>query len=270
MYQINKIHHADWMQNGLPDKSVKLLIADPPYFEVKGEFDFVWKSFDDYLADVDRWAREASRLLADNGTLFWYGDARKIAYSQVILDRYFTLLNNIVWEKNECQTLRNEIAAMRSFAPVTERILMYGRGEDKSALQMIADEPSFYMEIKTYLDQEHDKTGLSLKEITTKFGSTCSHYFGFSKRDKTQFAIPTREMYTKLQSTGHFNLPYETLVRDFDAKTQEYMGMGFEEKRRFFTLPYMITDVFHFSQESHLTQKYAHPTQKPETTDALP
>ena len=55
---MNKIHNIDWMKNELPDKSVQLIIADPPYFEVKGEFDFVWKSFDEYLIDVEKWAIE--------------------------------------------------------------------------------------------------------------------------------------------------------------------------------------------------------------------
>ena len=71
-FELNKVHHSDWMNNGLPDKSVHLIIADPPYFEVKGSFDFIWKSFDDYLSDVEQWAIEYKRVLADNGTLYWY------------------------------------------------------------------------------------------------------------------------------------------------------------------------------------------------------
>jgi DNA modification methylase len=55
--ELNKVHHLDWLENGLPDKSVQLIIADPPYFEIKGEFDFIWSSFDEYLKDVEEWAR---------------------------------------------------------------------------------------------------------------------------------------------------------------------------------------------------------------------
>ena len=47
-----EINNCDWLRNRLPDKSVDLIIADPPYFEIKGDFDFVWKSFDDYLISV--------------------------------------------------------------------------------------------------------------------------------------------------------------------------------------------------------------------------
>ena len=51
----------------LEDKSQHLIIVDPPYFEVKGKFDFVWESFDDYLKDVEKWAVEIKRVMADNG-----------------------------------------------------------------------------------------------------------------------------------------------------------------------------------------------------------
>ena len=56
--ELNKIHNTDWLNNELPDKSVQLIIADPPYYKVKGEFDFIWKSFADYLADVEKWATQ--------------------------------------------------------------------------------------------------------------------------------------------------------------------------------------------------------------------
>ena len=73
--EFNKAYHSNWLDNTLPDKCAKLIIADPPYFEVKGEFDFIWASFADYLADVQKWAIECKRILADNGSLFWYGHA---------------------------------------------------------------------------------------------------------------------------------------------------------------------------------------------------
>ena len=35
----------------IPDKSVQLIFADPPYYKVKGDFDFIWKTFDEYLKE---------------------------------------------------------------------------------------------------------------------------------------------------------------------------------------------------------------------------
>jgi site-specific DNA-methyltransferase (adenine-specific) len=132
---LNKIHHADWLTNNLPDKSVQLIIADPPYFEVKGEFDFKWKSFNDYLIDVEKWAVECKRLLADNGTLFWYGHAKKIAYAQIIFDKYFNLENNIAIEFNR-QTKKG-VELFRCFASVSERLLMYSNEIIMTGLEVI-------------------------------------------------------------------------------------------------------------------------------------
>jgi len=125
MENINKVHNIDFLNNTLPDKCAKLIIADPPYFEVKGDFDFVWNSFDDYLKDVEKWAVECKRLLADNGTLFWYGDSKKIAYAQIIFDKHFDLLSNITCHIYDRQTNKITIEDVRSFINTSERILMY-------------------------------------------------------------------------------------------------------------------------------------------------
>ena len=66
--ELNKIYHGDFLNNTLPDKCANLIIADSPYYKVKGEFDFIWKTFEDYLKDVELWAIECKRLLADNGS----------------------------------------------------------------------------------------------------------------------------------------------------------------------------------------------------------
>lgn len=258
---MNTIHHGDWMTNTLPDGCAKLIIADPPYYKVKGGFDFIWRDFDHYLENVNIWAQECSRILADDGSLFWWGDARKIAYSQVILDRHFNLLNNLVWEKIDSQNRRNEIKAQRRFAPVTERLLFYCKGDDKSELQELADNPEMFAPIKVWLDQEHEATGIPLKEMCQRFGSSCSHYFGFSTKVKTQFMIPTPEIYKKLQSTGRFAMPYEELRSWFDLEFERN-----KPKRRTFELPgKLITDILLYSQESNVTGNYDHDTVKPET-----
>ena len=114
------------MNNQLPDKSVQLIIADPPYYKVKGDFDFVWKTFDDYLQDVERWAIECKRVLSDNGTLYWYGDAKNIAYAQIIFDKHFNLLNSLVWENtNQAKQSMVNVEGYRSYPPLTERVLVY-------------------------------------------------------------------------------------------------------------------------------------------------
>jgi len=263
--EINTIHNSDWMNNGLPDQSVDLIIADPPYFEILGDFDFIWDSFDDYLKDVEKWAIECKRVLKDNGTLFWYGDDKRIAYAQIIFDKHFNLLNNLVWHKGENFMGLNKSDGLRSFAPCTERILMYDKGEDKSGLYMIFANPELFMPIKKYFDDEHDKTGLTLKQMCDAYGSTCSHFFGYSKRNKEQFHFPIEKRYEALQSTGYFQRPYKELREEFEDLRSEYEGIkeGYNDMRRPFSNFLDLNEVMRFNNESSLHTEYKHPTRKP-------
>ncbi|RLG93951.1 hypothetical protein DRO27_05480, partial [Candidatus Bathyarchaeota archaeon] len=217
-----KAHHGDFTQNNLPDGCAKVIIADPPYFRTKGKFDFIWATWEDYLADVEIWAKECCRLLADNGTLFWWGSAKRIAYSQVILDKHFDLLNSLVWEKIDCQTRKNRKEDMRSFIPVTERILMYHKGEDRSGLSRIDDDPKLFQPIKKYFDDWHDSTGLSLKDAVQRLGSSSSHFLGFSKRPKTQFAFPTREKWEAMEAIAPTRQSYEEMRQSYEEMRQSY------------------------------------------------
>ena len=257
--ELNKVYNLNFLDNTLPDKSVQLIIADPPYFEVKGAFDFVWPSFDAYLSDVERWAQECKRVLADNGTLFWYGHAKKIAYAQIVFDRDFNLVNNLVWRKLECQTLRNQPSAQRSFAPVTERILMYsnetdgiGESEKNYQLQIGRKHTEIMEPIISYMIGEMKAAGYDCPRINKETG-TCmsSHWFART----SQWCLPTKEWYAKLQKL--FNGEY--LRKEYEELRKEY-----EELRRPFNMDTLITDVLEYSQESHITKAYEHETKKPE------
>lgn len=265
--KLAEVHNHDFLENTLPDKCADLIIADPPYFEVKGEFDFIWPDFESYLEDVDRWAVECKRILKDNGTLFWWGDARKLAYSQIIIDKHLHLLSNIVWEKKECQTLRSEIESMRVFAPVTERVLMYDKGEDLSGTQRIFDDPELFMPLKIYFDDWLKRSGLSYKEAVQKIGSTASHWFGFTRKPKTQFCFPTLEKWNKMEEIFPNRKQYEELRLEYEEIRGSYesLRIKYEKLRRFFHLDYMQTDVMKFSQEAHITGQFNHETKKPET-----
>ena len=48
----NILYNADCLEvlRELPEKSVDLVIADPPYYRIKGDFDFVFQTVSEYLA----------------------------------------------------------------------------------------------------------------------------------------------------------------------------------------------------------------------------
>jgi DNA modification methylase len=261
----NEVIHGDWMNNNLPDKCAQLIIADPPYFEVKGDFDFVWPSFDAYLQDVERWAVECKRLLADNGTLFWWGHAKKIAYAQVIFDKYFNLENSLVWEKKDSQTLKNSPDEMRTFAPITERLLMYSN--DKYNLTQCV------FHIRDYIrgEIERAKGKISFKDVNTALG-TATNGGGVASAclslDKSEPAMITGEMYERLRAWLNGRKDYEFLRKEYEELRKEYeeLRKEYEELRRpFDNRGRLQTDVLKYSQETHITSKYDHDTIKPET-----
>ncbi len=272
---MSSIHHSDWMENDIPDKSIQLIFADPPYFEVKGEFDFIWETFGDYLQEVSRWAIECKRVLADNGSLLWWGHARKIAYSQVIFDKYFKLENSLVWEKTDCQTKKNDPNNMRSFIPVTERLLFYSNEVEKTGLQEIYDNPDCFIPIKKYMRDERQKVmnnnnfktieefNIYIKKITNTSNVVERHYFNDS-----QYCFPTAEIYQKLQTTGFFNKPYSNIDNLYNKLKSDYekLRQEYEALRRPFNLKlYNLWDVIRASQNTEITSQYDHETIKPLT-----
>jgi len=260
--EVNKIHNINFLDNTLPDKCANLIIADPPYFEVKGDFDFIWKSFNDYLQDVEKWAVECKRLLADNGTLFWYGHAKKIAYAQIIFDKYFNLENNIAIEFNR-QTKKG-VENFRCFAPVSERLLMYSNESESTNLEnaLYAESVKVFTPIIEYMKEQKRmikeyfemKTDNEFNEYINKLTNTKSvvsrHYFTYS-----QWVFPTAEIYAKLQTINN-----EVFKKEYEVFKKEY-----EELRRPFNNFKKLFDIMSFDQEAHITGKYDHDTVKPET-----
>ena len=248
--EINKVHHLDFLKNTLPDKCANLIIADPPYFEVKGEFDFIWKSFDHYLKDVEKWAIECKRILADNGTLLWFGDAKKIAYSQIIFDKYFDLLNSLVWENtNQHKQQIRFSKELRSFAPVTERILMYAN-ESFNLTKCV-------FSIRNYIREEiiKSKGKISNYDINSILG-TATNGGGVASAclslKKTEPAMMTKEMYFKLQKW----------CKPFLSKEYEELRLEYEELRRPFDNFDNLGDVIRLP--NYDTKKFNHDTIKPE------
>ena len=263
--ETNKIYHLNFLNNTLPDKCANLIIADPPYFEVKGSFDFIWKSFDDYLKDVEKWAIECKRLLADNGTLFWWGHAKNIAYAQVIFDKYFNLINNLVWDKGSFMGLE-ESEGLRSFAPCTERILMYGSKTETyyTELGLQNNDLNNYTEIRNWIKSEREKIPHSLIYLN-------KHIFGYDNgKDgvagnklspfKTNWQFPDEVNYNKIKEWC-FKNNYDAFQKPYEELRKEY-----EELRRPFSNHFKLQEIFRFSNEATKTgAKYDHETVKPET-----
>ena len=99
----------------LPDKSVDMIFADPPYnlqlggdlFRPEGSrvdaVDDDWDKFDSLAAYDDftrEWLAEARRILKDNGTIWVIGSYHNIFRVGALLqDAEFWILNDVIWRK---------------------------------------------------------------------------------------------------------------------------------------------------------------------------
>lgn len=240
--QIWKIGDCIDLIKELPEKSIDLVIADPPYYKVvDDEWDNQWSSLDEYLRWVESWGLELNRVLKDSGSMYVFGDDFIIAYIQVTLDKHFEFLNHLIWYK------RNNIAIKwahnaRRFVSVSERILFYGV-KDKNSMQSVYSMHDSFRAIKDYMISEANKLKESkgfktkeelnqfLNELTGTASVVSRHYFCDS-----QWVFPTKPLYEKLQTTGFFPIKYEDLKNGFDSDKLEYEGLkdGFEAKRRKF------------------------------------
>ena len=260
--KINKVHHLNFLENNLPDKCANLIIADPPYYKVKGDFDFIWKSFNDYLQDVEKWAKECKRLLADNGTLFWYGDAKNIAYAQIIFDKHFNLLNSLVWENtNDHKQQIRFNTDLRTFAPLTERLLMYEQRGQKTGGELIFEQ---FLKPKNpfskYLKIEFKNAGLTNREISQLFPSRTGGLTGCVSNWLNGDNVITEEQYNVIReycNNKYLQKPYEELKAEYEELKAEY-----EELRRPFNNERFYGDVIRMP--NYETSRYNHDTIKPE------
>jgi modification methylase len=104
------------MMNSLPENSVDLIFADPPYnLQLKGDLhrpdnskvdavDDEWDQFDSFRAYDDfttEWLKAARRILKPNGAIWVIGSYHNIfRVGSALQNQGFWILNDVVWRKS--------------------------------------------------------------------------------------------------------------------------------------------------------------------------
>ena len=128
----------------IPDNSVNLIIADPPYNLGKNygnNHDL--KGFEEYLDFTNRWVSEAKRALTEDGTIYVFMGVRFISYLYDILDRKNGLYFNswIVWHYTQ------GLGKTKGFSPRHDDILMFNKSKKfKFNLDNVRVPQKFYRE----------------------------------------------------------------------------------------------------------------------------
>ena len=104
-YVLDSTIHQDTLKtlDYLPDNSVDLIIADPPYnlTKVFGNSVFKERDFNDYKKWLDGWLKKLPRILKETGSVYICSDWRTSITIPEIAGKYFILQNRISWEREK-------------------------------------------------------------------------------------------------------------------------------------------------------------------------
>ncbi|MGK7939440.1 MAG: site-specific DNA-methyltransferase [Crocosphaera sp.] len=234
MKYLDTIIQGDCVENlkALPDKSVDLIILDPPYWKVtQQKWDYQWRTEEDYKKWCLQWLPEIARVIKLSGSLYLFGYLRNLfSLYEPIINLGFNFRQQIIIDKGIKAIGGRATKNYKMFPNVTESLLFF-----------IYDSRPF---IKKILKQRQKKLGLTALEINKRLGvkSNGGGMWSLYTGNNILGQVPTQEMWEKLQEILDFNYAYEDISPTFNIE------MG-------------VTNVWNdldFYQEKRL-----HPTQKP-------
>lgn len=107
--ELNRIYNEDCLEGmkRIADKSVNLVLTDPPYLinyksnrRVESDkFDFIRNDKDSHEVIKD-FIKESHRILKDDSAIYMFCSWHHIEFFKKEFERYFKLKNIIVWNKN--------------------------------------------------------------------------------------------------------------------------------------------------------------------------
>ena len=267
----------------LPDKSVDLVVTDPPYYKVVDEdWDSQWDQFKDFLKWCDVWFKEVNRVLKDNGSFYVFAMDRYSAFLWIEIEKFnFSLLNEIIWHKTN-HAANKGWHINRSYTPSTERILFFEKKESQNEWNANGLYGRLDNIARNYMNKERNKSNVSITDIKHFFNNEMArHYFGNS-----QWVLPNEQSYERLKlfinakarglgtteelaklstedlkklvgNLTFFKADWKDLKEAVDKVRDQY-----KENRRYFKQDENFQDVW-TSSITGTNEKTYHPTQKP-------
>ncbi|HEX8832670.1 MAG TPA: site-specific DNA-methyltransferase [Abditibacteriaceae bacterium] len=173
---LGKVFHADCIKKmaRLPAESTRLVVADPPYFQVlRGQaWDCQWRNQEEYLEWTAQWLDAAMRLLVPGGLLYCFGQLGKREHVMLHLmsqcARSCQFHDLIIWDRAVGYNERRD-----SFTPCYEMILVLRKDGpicfDKNAVREPYDERTRkqYARDKRYADRAAREAHLNSGKYAT-------------------------------------------------------------------------------------------------------
>jgi len=217
---LNQIIHGDCLEvtKDIPDKSVDLVLTDPPYNISKAEWD-KWKRKEDYIEWMGQIFKECERLLKDNGSFyFFHNDMMRIKNLMQWLEdnTKFVFKQFIVWNKRfEGASNKGfldgfiEVGGLRNYQQMAEYCLFYTSQDEEEGSQCLRF-------IQDYLEGKRRKAGLSYQQLNDICG-----YKAISRKWMTDYKQPRliqREDYEKIKPLLMLDKSYDDLMQEYNLR----------------------------------------------------
>ena len=218
----------------IPDVSVDLVLADPPYNIGKAE----WDNVDNYIEWCGKWFLECQRVLKSKGSFyFFHNDFLQVVDLQkwISLNTDFIFKQLIIWNKRyEGCNLKGyldwgvSVDINRNYSKQAEYILYYVF-QDETGLTTVMLDTNNFSTLRQYFKNYQEALGLSLKQINHKFGHRKADHAFYWKT--TQWGLPTKEVYSELSKlpvyNGFLRREYEDLRREYEDLRREYEDLRY-------------------------------------------
>ena len=212
----------------MPDKSVDLILTDPPYNIGKAK----WDKIPNYIEWCGKWLKECERLLKDNGSFyFWHNDMVQIAQLMewIRQNTRFVFKQMIVWNKRFDKASNKGfldgfvmVDALRNYQQMCEYCLFY-TFQDETGLTTVMLDTNNFPTMRGYFKELQAFIGMNIKQINERLGHRqAEHGFYWGS---TQWALPTPETYQQL--INEFGIRDWFGFREYESLRLEYESLRY-------------------------------------------
>ena len=216
----------------IPEKSVDLVILDPPYWKVVGEsWDYRWRTEEDYREWCREWFREVRRVCKLSASVYLFGYTRNLVHIfHDICSLGFEFRQEITIDKGIKSVAGRKTSTYKQFPNTTETLFFF-----------VVDAKPY---VREFLLGAKKASGLTAKQINERLGvkSNGGGVWSLYTGNNILAQVPTREMWERLEEVFGFLAP------------DELKGFTFNQQ---LGLTNVWTDI-DFYDEVRI-----HPTQKP-------
>lgn len=269
---INEIHEGDCLElmKDIPDKSVDLIVIDPPYNIGKDNRWDKWETVDAYVEFMTEVFKESERVLKTTGSFYWFHNdmlqVRKLM-DVMDLDTSFIFKNFIIWNKRYEGSRRKyyfdnviKTESSRSYRPLTEYCLFYTNMIEDTGLNWVLT--NALKDVRKYLNDARKEKNITLKLINEKLGVATNGGGRASSifTNPSTLQFPLEKYYVVIKELLELDKTYEELKDFYEEKRVYYDSLQKQHEQRY---TYNHQATHHDVWDYEVAPKLGHVTPKP-------